>query len=106
MMLGAARTDATHRERSRILLRAMRYVGNHRWIAFLAYGSLVVATGAQLMVPQLVQSIIDTVVKAFAASQILGLPANAQSLAAQKMGETTAQLQSRSVGCAGGAHYD
>ena len=82
----------------RILLRAIRYVGHYRWIALLAYGSLVVATGAQLMVPQLVQSIIDTVVKAFAASQILGLPANAQSLAAQKMGETTAQLQADQSG--------
>jgi ATP-binding cassette subfamily B protein len=82
----------------RILLRAIRYVGHYRWIALLAYGSLVVATGAQLMVPQLVQSIIDTVVKAFAASQILGLPANAQSLAAQKMGETTVQLQADQSG--------
>jgi ATP-binding cassette, subfamily B, multidrug efflux pump len=89
---GAQKTDP------RILLRAMRYVGNHRWIAVLAYGSLVVATGAQLMVPQLVQSIIDTIVKAVAASQILGLPANAQSLAAQKMGETTAQLQADQSG--------
>lgn len=95
---GGAHGRDAQRTDPRILLRAMRYVGHHRWIAFLAYGSLVVATGAQLMVPQLVQSIIDTVVKAFAASQILGLPANVQSLAAQKMGETTAQLQADQSG--------
>ena len=62
-----------------MLARAMRYLGRYRWIAFLAYGSLFVATAAQLMVPQLVQSIIDTVVKAFAATQILGLPAAVQA---------------------------
>ncbi len=28
----------------RILLRAIRYVGRYRWITFLAYGSLIVAT--------------------------------------------------------------
>ncbi len=77
----------------RILLRAIRYVGRYRWITFLAYGSLIVATGAQLMVPQLLQSIIDIVVKAFVATQILALPANIQPLAAQKAGESIAQLQ-------------
>jgi len=77
----------------RILLRAMGYVSRYRRIALLAYGSLFVATAAQLMVPQLVQSIIDTVVRSFVAAQILALPANAQALAAQKMGQTVAQLQ-------------
>lgn len=82
----------------RILLRAMEYVRRYRWIAFLAYGSLFIATAAQLMVPQLLQSIIDTVVKAFTANQILGLPANIQPLAAQKVGETLAQLQADQSG--------
>jgi ATP-binding cassette subfamily B multidrug efflux pump len=77
----------------RILLRAIAYVRRYRWIAFLAYGSLFVATAAQLAVPQLIQTIIDTVVKAFVASQILALPPAAQPLAAQKMGESIAQLQ-------------
>ena len=90
---GSARRHAAPNANPRILLRAIRYVGRYHWIALLAYGSLFVATAAQLMVPQLVQSIIDTVVKAFVASQILALPANAQAAAAQKMGETLAQLQ-------------
>jgi ATP-binding cassette subfamily B protein len=44
------------------LLRAVRYIGRHRRLAFLAYGSLFVATAAQLIVPQLVRVIIDAVV--------------------------------------------
>ncbi len=95
---GGARGRGTPKTDPRILLRAIRYVGRYRWIAFLAYGSLFVATAAQLMVPQLVQSIIDTVVKSFIASQILGLPANGQALAAQKVGETIAQLQADQSG--------
>jgi ATP-binding cassette subfamily B protein len=45
-----------------MLVRAVRYVGRHRRLAVLAYGSLLVATVAQLMVPQLVRIIIDSVV--------------------------------------------
>src|SRR5438067_1051959 len=45
-----------------MLLRAVRYVGRHRRLAVLAYGSLLVATVAQLMVPQLVRIIIDSFV--------------------------------------------
>ncbi|TME33917.1 MAG: ABC transporter ATP-binding protein [Chloroflexi bacterium] len=44
------------------LLRAVRYVARHRRLAVLAYGSLFVATAAQLMVPQLVRIIIDSVI--------------------------------------------
>jgi ATP-binding cassette subfamily B multidrug efflux pump len=43
-------------------MRAVRYVGRHRRLAVLAYGSLFVATAAQLVVPQLVRVIIDSVV--------------------------------------------
>src|SRR5438105_3880966 len=34
------------------LARAIRYIGRYRRLAFLAYGSLLIATAAQLMVPQ------------------------------------------------------
>src|SRR5207244_6688081 len=44
------------------LMRAVRYVGRHRRLAVLAYGSLFVATAAQLVVPQVVRVIIDSVV--------------------------------------------
>lgn len=99
---GSVRTSPGPRSREtadlRVLVRAIRYLGRYRWIALLAYGSLIVATGAQLMVPQLVQSIVDTVVGAFVAGQILALPAAAQSLAAQRMGKTIAELQATQGG--------
>jgi ATP-binding cassette, subfamily B, multidrug efflux pump len=45
----------------RPLLRATSAIGRHRRLAVIAYGSLFVATAAQLVVPQLVQRIIDAV---------------------------------------------
>lgn len=72
--------------------RAIRYMSKYRWLLFLAYGSLFIATAAQLFVPQLVQSIIDTVTNAFAANQILKLPANIQAMAAQQLNMTVEQL--------------
>lgn len=81
-----------------VLLRAIRYIGHYRRLAVLAYGSLFLATAAQLMVPQLIQSILDVVVKAFVASQVLGLPAQAQALAGQRLGLTVAQLQANRNG--------
>ncbi len=74
--------------------RAIRYVGRYRWIAFLAYGSLFVATAAQLVVPQLLQNIINTITNAYVAGEILKLPATIQPLAAQRLGKTVEQLVS------------
>lgn len=72
--------------------RAIRYITKYRWLMFLAYGSLFIATGAQLVVPQLVQNIIDTITNAYAANEILRLPANIQAIAAQRLNTTVAQL--------------
>ncbi|MDQ2809364.1 MAG: ABC transporter ATP-binding protein/permease [Chloroflexota bacterium] len=80
------------------LLRAIRYVGHYRRLALLAYGSLFVATAAQLAVPQLVQNMIDAVVNAFIANQVLALPAAVQPAAAQRLGLTLAQVQANSSG--------
>src|SRR5579875_110903 len=57
----------------KMLGRALSYIPRYRNIAFLAYGSLFVATAAQLMVPQLIQSIIDTLVAAFTGQSPGGL---------------------------------
>jgi ATP-binding cassette, subfamily B, multidrug efflux pump len=73
--------------------RAIRYTVRYHRLVLLAYGSLVVATAAQLMVPQLVQNIIDTVIRGYTAEQVLGLPAPVQSAAAQRLNTTVAQLQ-------------
>jgi len=77
--------------------RAIAYIRKYRWLMLLAYGSLFIATGAQLVVPQLVQSIIDTVTSAYAANQILKLPANIQALAAQRLNTTVEQLTHTSL---------
>jgi ATP-binding cassette subfamily B multidrug efflux pump len=53
--------------------RAVAYIPRYQNIAILAYGSLFIATAAQLMVPQLIQSIIDTLVAGFAGVQPGGL---------------------------------
>ncbi len=77
----------------KVLGRAMRYVSRYQSLALLAYGSLFVATAAQLVVPQLIQNIIDAVVRGSGAAQILGLPAPAQAVATQRLHTTLGQLQ-------------
>lgn len=89
---GGARPDY------KMLRRAMGYVRRYPRLALLAYGSLFVATAAQLMVPQMVQNIIDTIIRGFTAKQILGLPAPIQALAAQRLGTTIADLQANDNG--------
>src|SRR3954471_19798524 len=90
---GMGRRGGRERGNPKALMRAIRYIGNYRRVAGLAYGSLFIATAAQLVVPQLIQSIIDEVVKAYTSQQVLALPAAVQPLAAQKMGITVAQMQ-------------
>lgn len=76
----------------RTLGRAIGYIGKYRWLVVLAYGSLFLATAAQLVVPQLLQNVIDTITNAYAAGVILKLPAAVQSAAAQQLGKTVDQL--------------
>jgi ATP-binding cassette subfamily B multidrug efflux pump len=77
----------------RLLGRAIRYVGRYRRLIILAYGSLLVATAAQLVVPQLVQNIIDAIITGYSAQQILAQPGPIQAVAAQHLHTTIAQLQ-------------
>lgn len=78
--------------------RAIQYLGRYRWLVLLAYGSLFLATAAQLVVPQLVQNIIDTISRAYTANQVLLLPAAMQTQAAQQIGQTVAGLTAISSG--------
>jgi ATP-binding cassette, subfamily B, multidrug efflux pump len=55
--------------------RAIRYLGHYRRLAFLAYMFLFLATGAMLMVPQLVQNMLDAVTNGFIAGKLAALPA-------------------------------
>ncbi len=57
-----ARRSAMPRPDFSMLGRAVQYIRRHRRLALLAYGSLFVATAAQLIVPQLVRVMIDSVI--------------------------------------------
>jgi len=75
--------------------RALRYLLSYPRLTLGAVLSLVIATAAQLAVPQLVQQIIDTIIQNATNQGILSLPANIQTLAAQQLGLdlTSAQAQ-------------
>ena len=73
--------------------RAIRYLGRQRRTATMAYGALVIATIAQLAVPQLVQNMIDAITNGAIANTILQLPAQVQGLAVQRLGKPLDQLR-------------
>jgi len=71
----------------------MRYLGQQRRSASIAYGALAIATVAQLAVPQLVQNMIDAVTRGSIASTILAnVPPPLQGAAAQRAETTLDQL--------------
>ncbi|MFN7209821.1 MAG: ABC transporter ATP-binding protein, partial [Aggregatilineales bacterium] len=78
---------------NRGLLRAIGYLGKQRRTALIAYGSLIIATLAQLAVPQLVQNIIEAVTRGVSAKSVLNLPEIAQPLAAAALGRPLEQLR-------------
>ncbi len=71
--------------------RAIGYLGHYKKIAIYAYGALVIATGAQLMVPQLVQSIIDAITNGVIAQDLAKIPASYLPAALSKVGWTVNQ---------------
>ncbi len=79
------------------LIRAIRYLGQQRRSTAIAYSALVIATLAQLAVPQLVQNMIDAVTNGYRAHAILSLPALAQGFAARTAGSTVDQLKLTSI---------
>lgn len=74
--------------------RAIRYLGRYRGSTLLAYLFLFISTAAQLMVPQVVQNIIDAVTHTTTAQQVVALPAAAQGAVLARLGWTAAQLDS------------
>ncbi|HLA43856.1 MAG TPA: hypothetical protein VJZ27_10490, partial [Aggregatilineales bacterium] len=81
----------------RSLLRAIRYLGNHRRSTLMAYGALLIATLAQLAVPQLTENMIDAITSGVRADAILNLPEAAQNAAARQIGMSLDQLHLDSV---------
>lgn len=75
--------------------RALRYLGNYPKLTIGATLALILATAAQLVVPQLLQQIIDTIVTNATNQGILNLPAEFQAVAAERLGLdlTAAQTQ-------------
>ncbi|MCJ7511992.1 MAG: ABC transporter ATP-binding protein/permease [Anaerolineales bacterium] len=70
----------------RPLVRAIRYLSRYRRETALAYGALLLATGAQLMVPKLISGLIDSLTSGLAAMKLQALPPQAQAAAAAGMG--------------------
>ena len=78
---------------SQTLRRSLSYVGRYPKVALVALVALLLATGAQLMVPILIQNIIDAIVNSATLESVLRLPAAAQDAAAQQMGMAVSDMQ-------------
>ncbi len=79
--------------------RAIRYLGKHRRDTLITYGALIVASVAQLAVPQLVQNMINAVTAGTTANMVLTrVPAAFQPVVAQRLGTTIEQLQADQTG--------
>lgn len=74
------------------LSRAIRYLSHYKKDTFIAYIALFISIGAQLLVPLMVQRILDTVTRALTAQEIAALPANETAAALANAGLTQAQL--------------
>jgi ATP-binding cassette subfamily B protein len=71
--------------------RAIRYLGRWRVSALAAFACLLISTGSMLMVPQLVQNIIDAVVNGLTARRLSAVPAAARAAALAALGWTDEQ---------------
>jgi len=89
------------RQSFRTLGRALGYVSHYRGTAAIAYGSLLIASLAQLAVPWLVRQIIDAITEGTLADVILGLPPAAQQQAATMQGTSVAEIQRTASGAEG-----
>ena len=73
------------------LIRAIRFLGHYRRLASFAYFFLFISVGAQLVVPQVVQNIIDAVTNGLIAQQLANVPSQFLSAALQQLGWTQQQ---------------
>ncbi len=85
-------TDAPRKKTNfAVLGRAMGYLKNHKRVATYAYVSLFVSTAAMLMVPQLIQNIIDSITNGAIAQQLVKVPTQFLPMALQKMNWSASQ---------------
>ncbi len=78
--------------------RAIRYLDGYRRLAFTAYFFVFISVGAQLMVPQLVQNVLDAVINGMLAQQGAGIPTGFQAVALERMGWTGEQCHQYATG--------
>lgn len=72
--------------------RAIRYLGQHKKTAAFAYGALLISTVAQLMVPQIIQNIMDTLSNGMIAHELAKVPATILPMALEKLNWTMDQF--------------
>src|SRR5690349_7916032 len=79
------------------LKRAWTYLGHYPRIMVVAYGSLLLATLAQLVVPSIVRNIIDTITNGVIAQKVMAAPAAMQPQIESALGLNHAQLVDNST---------
>ena len=90
--MGAGSMGSIARPSMKNLTCAMGHLSQHWRLALPAYIALLISTGAQLMVPQFVQNILDAITNGVIAQQIAALPLGAQAQALTTAGWTPQQL--------------
>ena len=87
------------------LARSIRYLGRYRLVTTLAYASLFISIVAQLIVPQLVQNVLDAVTDSVFARQILALPESERAAALEQLTVSVDQLTERAVSAEGPIYW-
>ncbi len=85
--------------------RSFHYLSRYRITTTLAYASLFISIVAQLIVPQLVQNVLEAVTESVFARQILALPASEQATALEQLPLSVEQLTERAVSAEGPIYW-
>ena len=85
--------------------RSFRYLGAYKMTTTLAYAALFISIGAQLIVPQLVQNVLDAVTDSVFARQILALPESERTAAIEQLPLSVEQLTERAVSAEGPIYW-
>ena len=78
--------------------RAITYLGHYKRDAFLAYLFVFIATGAMLMVPQLMKRLMNSITNGVLANQLARIPATFLPMALEKLGWTMEQFTAYGAG--------
>ena len=85
--------------------RAIGYLRRYKRTTALAYASLFISIGAQLVVPQLVQNVLDAVTDSVFARQILALSKAAQAAALESLPYSLEELTERAYSAEGPIYW-